>query len=689
MIYNPTVPPNTCPKCDRPVASDAVYCECGHPLKRVPDATAHAARSDEVPGGEDGATRSAHPDQLGPAPTGAQQGDLLFGRFRVVEELGRGGMGVVYKATDEQLNDRVVAVKVLAAHLAKDATAVARIKQEVIAAQGLQHPGIIRINTFHEGQGLVGFDMKHLNGATLGQHLAGDVPGSPFASPATLDRLPVVASIVEQLAEVLDLIHREGLVHRDVKPSNVMLIHHGQRGFKVTLLDFGIVHIEGGDFTGVAQPGTPAYMAPELADAAAETSPASDLFSVGKVVYLALTGKRAKYGAESDPPSSLVAGLPSSVDEPILSCMAARPDRRPKTAAALAEVIRGAAGEVEEAARQEAARLAAEEERREAEEESRRKAEQEAEDTRRKQAEAERRRQAEEERRRRAEREARTGTRREAQRQREADECVRPEAVGRSPRRTAAIVVAILAMTLVAGIKLVSVVGPKLSGSGGAGTIPAEIEWVRIPGGTFAMGQELITDAMPVHDVTVPAFEMARTEVTVAQYRRCVVVDECTEPETSSYCNWGKSGKDDHPVNCADWNQARTFASWAGGRLPSEAEWEYAARGDDPHPYAGSTDADAVACRNRWESKGGTCVVGSRAANGFGLSDMSGNVGEWVEDCYGRSYVGVPTDGSTHLSCAGSDQVVRGGSWWHTAPDFVEVTCGCQTPSIEKSRTVV
>ena len=71
---------------------------------------------------------------------------------------------------------------------------------------------------------------------------------------------------------------------------------------------------------------------------------------------------------------------------------------------------------------------------------------------------------------------------------------------------------------------------------------------------------------------------MAKSEVTVAQYKVCVDEGVCSAPATGRYCNWGKSGREQHPVNCVDWNQARTFSKWAGGDLPTEAQWEFAAR---------------------------------------------------------------------------------------------------------------
>ncbi len=86
-------------------------------------------------------------------------------------------------------------------------------------------------------------------------------------------------------------------------------------------------------------------------------------------------------------------------------------------------------------------------------------------------------------------------------------------------------------------------------------------------------------DEKPVHLVKVKTFGLAQTEVTVAQYKRCVAAGKCTRPYTGMYCNWGHAGRGSHPVNCVEWKQAAAYSRWAGGRLPSEVEWEYAARG--------------------------------------------------------------------------------------------------------------
>ncbi len=163
------------------------------------------------------------------------------------------------------------------------------------------------------------------------------------------------------------------------------------------------------------------------------------------------------------------------------------------------------------------------------------------------------------------------------------------------------------------------------------------------------------------HPVTVATFWMDRTEVTVAAYDRCVAAGACTAPAPIDGwpCNWGEPGRESHPINCVDWEMAETYCHWAGGRLPTEAEWEYAARGTDGRTYPwGNETPSAQLCWSGIEARAGTCPVGAFAGGNlpFGLADMAGNVWEWTSDCY-RSYSGRRAAGRCH------DRVDRGGSW--------------------------
>ena len=215
----------------------------------------------------------------------------------------------------------------------------------------------------------------------------------------------------------------------------------------------------------------------------------------------------------------------------------------------------------------------------------------------------------------------------------------------------------------------------EVAAGGTAGT--AGIEWIRIPGGTFEMGStEGSSDEKPVHRVRVEGFELAKSEVTVAQYRACVRAGTCTEPGSGSSCNWGKSGRDDHPVNCVDWEQAVAFSRWAGGRLPSEAEWEYAARSGGRSQRYPWGDEQASCARAVMDDGGNGCGQGgtwavcskARGLSAQGVCDLAGNVWEWVEDCWHGDYSGAPSDGRAWTSgCTGSDRVSRGGSWYDTA----------------------
>jgi iron(II)-dependent oxidoreductase len=206
-----------------------------------------------------------------------------------------------------------------------------------------------------------------------------------------------------------------------------------------------------------------------------------------------------------------------------------------------------------------------------------------------------------------------------------------------------------------------------------------DLDWVPIPAGSFWMGSPNGTgdpSEWPQHLVDVPAFEMLRTEVTAAQYEECfdAVPEQCVGLQSGDGCNF--QAEPDHPVNCVNFESARNFCTWAGGRLPSEAEWEYAARslGQDfvyPWGYA-SPDCSLVIYDNGGSDsgclRGGTWPVCSVVAGNTqqGLCDMAGNVAEVVMDHHHDSYDGAPTNGDAWLipgAPVNAFRVVRGGDW--------------------------
>lgn len=195
-------------------------------------------------------------------------------------------------------------------------------------------------------------------------------------------------------------------------------------------------------------------------------------------------------------------------------------------------------------------------------------------------------------------------------------------------------------------------------------------DWVTLPAGRFVMGVrapgEGFLDASPAHEVSLKAFEMSRTDVTVEQYARCVSAGRCTTPASGVNCNWGKPGRERHPVNCVSWEQAVRYAGFVGARLPTEAEWEYAAASggrSNKYPWGGEEPACGLAVMGGCDTEG-TMPVCSRPAGNTaqGLCDMAGNVWQWTRDKYSGSYANAPSDGSA-FEAAGQARVVRGGSF--------------------------
>jgi len=149
-----------------------------------------------------------------------------------------------------------------------------------------------------------------------------------------------------------------------------------------------------------------------------------------------------------------------------------------------------------------------------------------------------------------------------------------------------------------------------------------DLVWVEIPGGIFMMGsEEGWINELPVHEVSVPSFYMTKTEVTVSQYMACVGAGACGGPIDWPDCKWRQPGRDDHPVDCVTWYDAEEFCAWAGGRLPSEAEWEYAARNggrEDRNPWGDAWPTCELAVMDPGCFAGECCPPGCRDTDGDG-----------------------------------------------------------------------
>ncbi|MCE7959673.1 MAG: serine/threonine protein kinase, partial [Acidobacteria bacterium ACB2] len=260
-----------------------------------------------------------------------------LGRYELEALLGQGGMAEVYRARDTSLA-RTVAVKVIHATHARDPQFLGRFLTEARLVARLEHPGILPVYDFGEEDGLPFLVMQYLEGGTLRERLA----GRPIP-PA------LAVSWVAQLAEALDFAHAAGVLHRDVKPANVLV----GRGERLALADFGIAKMlestTGLTSTGMVI-GTPVYMAPEQASGK-PASPASDRYALAVMAYEVLTGAPPFDGESAlalmhqhvttpaPLPSSRLPGLTKDLDPVFETALAKRPEARHPTCRAFAEAL--------------------------------------------------------------------------------------------------------------------------------------------------------------------------------------------------------------------------------------------------------------------------------------------------------------------------------------------------------------
>ena len=206
------------------------------------------------------------------------------------------------------------------------------------------------------------------------------------------------------------------------------------------------------------------------------------------------------------------------------------------------------------------------------------------------------------------------------------------------------------------------------------------IQMLEIPSGEFMMGSHDVMFAKPVHPVRVAAFKLAKNEITYELYDLFVLQTGYDIPVDS----WGRGHQ---PVTNVSWYDVQLFIKWLNSaampekpyRLPTEAEWEYAARAGTQTAYwwgshKGYNRANCSDCANPWYRQ--TVPVGTFAANLFGLNDTSGNVYEWTQDCWNSHFEQAPQDGSARLSDYCKYRVIRGGCWYF---DHKEMTSASRT----------
>ncbi len=622
-----------------------------------------------------------------------------LGRYELLAELGRGAMGVVYKARDPKI-DRLVALKVIASaeglHPTEARQRRERFQREVRAAGRLAHPNIVAVYDVGEDHGRDFLVMEFIDGQSLDQRLRA-------RRPLPLDE---TLAIGEQVAQALDYAHAHSIIHRDIKPANILLTRDGVA--KVT--DFGIARITGMETTQTGQSlGTPSYMSPEQISGLSLDG-RSDIFSLGAVLYELLSGERAFPGEtistviyritheEPTPLRRLNPAFPASLDACLQKALAKDPSRRYSRAVDLARDLGRAAdgGSVSPGAQATTVVKMPAPPRARPQKRARRPlwpwllavgavaagltilltlrvrtpqpppvqppapavsqpADDAAAQARAAAEEAARRKAAEEEAQRKAETDQLAAEKKRIEeektllaRQQAAIDAERKKADEEAARRKAA--------------EQEEARRPRPGAIQRRGLDNAEM--VYIPAGTFTMGdtrREGLQNEIPAHPVSVWAFWLDRTEVTNTQFFQFA---RATGFRARPALLRVAQGKEQHPVVHVTWEDAMEYCRWTGKRLPTEAEWEYAARGTDGrrYPWGDAWDPN----RARFEGNSGgqtTAPVGSypAGASPFGVLDLAGNVWEWTSSLE-RPYPYVATDGREDPAAPGL-RVVRGGAW--------------------------
>lgn len=554
-------------------------------------------------------------------------GDLLAGRFQLIEALGKGGFATVWKAFDLERR-MLVAVKVLHGQYVDDRTRLERFFRGARKMAELHHQGIVRVieEKVDEG-GFHFFVMEYLEGGDLQQAVLGH-------------RLPEgkIGPLLRKLADALSYAHSRGVVHRDVKPANILLDREGHP----KLTDFDLVLVAnstGGTRTGAVL-GTFLYAAPECMAAPHTAGVAADIYSLAMTAGFCFHGRDLPYDVlrRSDAffeklpcPPTVRAALRKGTDWEAT-------ERFPSVAALAEAIERGLAAPVE--------------------------------------------------------------VEKPAPSQRRPAVKPQPSVSGKSllpyleqeiaslpeTDRSAAVLAAVEhALPLDSNdLRTFGIAAWALDYSPGRSDRASDREkaaglrertfaplrerrppawidlddpaWASIPGGSFQMGSPEGVghgDERPGHRVKVSPFRLGIYPVTVGEYSRLT----------------GKSGRaGDLPATSVDWYSAYAYAAWLGGRLPTEAEWEYAARGGTLYEYADREGRKTTLEKVGWFSgnaKKQVQPVGGLEPNPWGLYDMIGNVWEWVADWYGPYPAAPQSDPWGPPS--GEGRVVRGGSAWFDA----------------------
>ena len=603
-------------------------------------------------------------------------GQILNNRYRIDKILGQGGFGAVYQALDLNL-ERAYALK---ENLQVSPEAQRQFRREALLLAGLSHPNLPRVTDHFVIQG-------------QGQYLVMDfVDGEDLQTMLNRQgRLSEAQALawIAHVCDALEYLHTQNppVIHRDIKPANIRIRADG----RAVLVDFGIAKtFDAGQATTLgAKAVTPGFSPPEQYGQGAPTDGRSDVYALGATLYALLTGSAPPDSIDvitgsapaSRPVKELAPGVSPHTGAAIEKAMALDRQQRWRSAQEFKQALQPRLN-VQVPAAAAAATYALPH----------------------------------------PPPAAPVGATYALPRPASAAPPAKASAVGVQPPGASwsrwmlpaglALAALTLGLCLIVGAAWLSrrfaSTQPRLTQTAAAQALlaaedsgdlskpPAQAQagasWKRpadgmsmqfVPPGEVLMGStgadpDASADEKPQRIVTLEAFWIDRTEVTNAMYARCVAAGKCPAPaQTKSATRpayYGAGQYADFPVIYVSWQEARTYCQWAGGDLPSEAQWERAARDSDGRLYPWGSAAPDCKLANFAGCNGDTLAVGSNpgGASPYGVLDLAGNVYEWVLDWYQADYYQAAPAQNPPGPASGTQRVLRGGSWY-SQPKYIRL----------------